>query len=124
MWFFRWGREANPQTVLRRLLNRIEISRKGYQKSLVRLEKKEALLFKRMEELKKDLAEVRLEASDLKRSAAMFTSNLEAAEEALKTAHEITIPGLVSALDTFRQTWDAQSAQAALRSAVMSSRDE
>lgn len=40
---------------------------------------------------------------------------LDAANGALKTANEIIIPGLVSANETFKTSWDAQSAAHVMR---------
>lgn len=45
---------------------------------------------------------------------------LTAAEEALRTANEIIIPGLVQANQTFKNAWDAESAMLTMRSVVSS----
>ena len=43
---------------------------------------------------------------------------IEAVNEDLKTVNEILIPGLVAANKTFQDTWDAQSANNAMKAAM------
>ena len=40
---------------------------------------------------------------------------LDASQEALKTANQKVVPGLVAANQTFRDAWDAQSSMSAMQ---------
>jgi len=50
-----------------------------------------------------------------------FELSLEAAQEEIKIAKEITIPGLVAVLDTFKTSWDAQSSMDEMRKVAANS---
>lgn len=41
---------------------------------------------------------------------------LNASQEKIQTLEDVVVPGLVAANETFRNTWEAQSAQAVMQS--------
>ena len=106
-WLRQWGWTKVPKSV-KEIDALIDATRQESLRARQQVEGQAAQLAKMQRELENAAVTIR-----------KLEQALDAAQERLRTAEDIVIPGLVSANQTFRETWDAQSANLVMRAAAL-----